>query len=235
MLWTHARRILRVRNGFRFIRKVKREWDTNMSCRDIRDAHTRVCVCVCVHVEILMFEKVWSDIILFGGIRRRWFGSMFGEIFSFYYLWISLKKGLQFFVWNNILKKEENVHLYMEIYVIRKMVGKFKNCFWDLSFRGIGIFIILLIIPLRFFSIIWDFYNVFDYPKRGYKFLFAKISVNILRTDFSFSYYNDHYYFFFSIIIFLLQLFNIAYTIQKVFNSLTESYNIDKDDLENND
>lgn len=29
-----------------------------MSCRDIRDAHTRVCVCVCVHVEILMFEKV---------------------------------------------------------------------------------------------------------------------------------------------------------------------------------
>ena len=123
----------------------------------------------------------------------------------------------------------------MEIYVIRKMVGKFKNCFWDLSFRGIGIFIILLIIPLRFFSIIWDFYNVFDYPKRGYKFLFAKISVNILRTDFNFSYYNDHYYFFFSIIIFLLQLFNIAYTIQKVFNSLTESYNIDKDDLENND
>lgn len=99
----------------------------------------------------------------------------------------------------------------MEIYVIRKMVGKFKNCFWDLSFRGIGIFIILLIIPLRFFSIIWDFYNVFDYPKRGYKFLFAKISVNILRTDFNFSYYNDHYFFFFSIIIFLLQLFNIAY------------------------
>lgn len=37
------------------------------------------------------------------------------------------------------------------------------------------------------------------------------------------------------IIIFLLQLFNIAYTIQKVFNSLTKSYNIDKDDLENND
>lgn len=85
----------------------------------------------------------------------------------------------------------------MEIYVIRKMVGKFKNCFWDFSFRGIGIFIILLIIPLRFFSIIWDFYNVFDYPKRGYKFLFAKISVNILRTDFNFSYYNDHYFFFF--------------------------------------
>lgn len=122
----------------------------------------------------------------------------------------------------------------MEIYVIRKMVGKFKNCFWDLSFRGIRIFIILLIIPLRFFSIIWDFYNVFDYPKRGYKFLFAKISVNILLI-LIFLIIMIIIIFFFSIIIFLLQLFNIAYTIQKVFNSLTESYNIDKDDLENND
>ena len=211
MLWTHARRILRVRNGFRFIRKVKREWDTNMSCRDIRDAHTRVCVCVCVHVEILMFEKVWYRILSYLVGLEDDLEICLGRFFRFIVYWISLKKGLQFFVWNNILKKEENVHLYMEIYVIRKMVGKFKNCFWDLSFRGIGIFIILLIIPLRFFS------------------------VNILRTDFSFSYYNDHYYFFFSIIIFLLQLFNIAYTIQKVFNSLTESYNIDKDDLENND
>ena len=198
--------------------------------------HTRGCVCVCVHVEILMFEKVWYRILSYlVGLEEDDLKICLGRFFRFIVYWISLKKGLQFFVWNNILKKEENVHLYMEIYVIRKMVGKFKNCFWDLSFRGIGIFIILLIIPLRFFSIIWDFYNVFDYPKRGYKFLFAKISVNILRTDFSFSYYNDHYYFFFSIIIFLLQLFNIAYTIQKVFNSLTESYNIDKDDLENND
>lgn len=95
----------------------------------------------------------------------------------------------------------------MEIYVIRKMVGKFKNCFWDLSFRGIGIFIILLIIPLRFFSIIWDFYNVFDYPKRGYKFLFAKISVNILLI-LVFLIIMIIIIFFFSIIIFLLQLFN---------------------------
>ena len=161
--------------------------------------HTRGCVCVCVHVEILMFEKVWYRILSYlVGLEEDDLKICLGRFFRFIVYWISLKKGLQFFVWNNILKKEENVHLYMEIYVIRKMVGKFKNCFWDLSFRGIGIFIILLIIPLRFFSIIWDFYNVFDYPKRGYKFLFAKISVNILRTDFSFSYYNDHYYFFFS-------------------------------------
>lgn len=148
-------------------------------------------VCVCVYTWKFVRFNVW---------KSNWVLSYWVELEddlnlekclgnSFYFFYEFWKKNYNFSFGIISKKKEKNVHLYMEIYVIRKMVGKFKNCFWDLSFRGIGIFI--MIIPLKFSHL--GFLQCFWLFKTWIQIFFCENTVNTLRIDFIFfcSYYNN--------------------------------------------